>query len=138
MIEELLNEPYWVIDFLPEQVPQGSAGQYFAVQHYYLNSTLLDDLHRRFTDILLKLNCYDDFEVRFPDEDQGTLNPAPETLSAWICREGKDLCVLLPEDKALITLNHDDLYMTVYHPSPRLLKLLKALVSSGGLFLRKP
>ena len=31
MIEELLQKPYWVIDFLPQQVPADSAGQFFAV-----------------------------------------------------------------------------------------------------------
>ena len=32
MIETLLNKPYWVIDILPEQVPEDSAGQYFAIE----------------------------------------------------------------------------------------------------------
>ena len=35
-VERLLETPYWVIDFLPMQVPQGSAGQFFAVEQYYL------------------------------------------------------------------------------------------------------
>ena len=41
MIETLLNKPYWVVDFLPEQVPEGSAGQFFAVEDYWLRKPAL-------------------------------------------------------------------------------------------------
>lgn len=37
MVEELLEKSYRVVDFLPEQVPEGSAGQFFAVEKYYMN-----------------------------------------------------------------------------------------------------
>ena len=57
MIEALLNKPYWVIDILPEQVPKDSAGHYFAIEQYYLQQPGIMDIHHRFTDILLKLNC---------------------------------------------------------------------------------
>ena len=33
-MEELLQKPCWVIDFLPEQVPADAAGQFFAVEEY--------------------------------------------------------------------------------------------------------
>ena len=35
--ERLLQAPYWVIDFLPMQVPQESRGQFFAVEQHYLS-----------------------------------------------------------------------------------------------------
>ena len=31
MIEQLLNTPCHIIDFLPQQVPENSPGQFFAV-----------------------------------------------------------------------------------------------------------
>ena len=62
-IEDLLNTPYWVVDLLPEQVPAGSPGQYFEIERYYLEKKRLRKLHRRFLDILLKLNCFFDIEV---------------------------------------------------------------------------
>ena len=65
MIEELLNKPYWVIDILPEQVPEGGAGQYFAVERYWQQSPAFAEIRRRFAGILLKLNCYSDFRVCF-------------------------------------------------------------------------
>ena len=41
-IEELLQTPYWIIDILPMQVPKDSAGQYFAVEDYYLKEKLAE------------------------------------------------------------------------------------------------
>ncbi len=138
MTERLLNKPYWVIDFLPEQVPEGSAGQYFAVENYYLQPSRLAEIHRRFTDILLKLNCYYDYQVWLPGADRYADNPPPEELAAWIRTERKDLLIVLPGEEALITLNHDDLYMTVYNPSGTLRKRIGCLTAAEGLFFRQP
>ena len=138
MTESLLNKPYWVVDFLPEQVPQGSAGQFFAVEKFFLSEPALSGLHRRFTDILLKLNCYYDFQVCPSGTDQFVRNPEPETLDSWICREQKNLCILLPREDAMITLDHDDTHMTVYNPSETLLNRVRLLASAEGLFLWQP
>ena len=114
MTEALLNKPYWVVDILPEQVPADSAGRYFAVERYYLRQPGITDIHYRFTDILLKLNCYSDFLVCLPDREQQIRNPEPEVLASWINAEQKDLCIVLEGEDALVTLNHDDTCMTVY------------------------
>ena len=45
MIETLLNKPYWVIDILPEQVPEDSAGRYEA-KHLVI-SQLVDRIEVR-------------------------------------------------------------------------------------------
>lgn len=37
-IEELLEKPFYVIDFLPEQVKPDARGQFFDVECYLLNS----------------------------------------------------------------------------------------------------
>ena len=62
-IEEYLNKPYWVIDILPKQVPADGRGQYFKIEEYYLEHPQIDDIYRKFTNILLKLNCYNDINV---------------------------------------------------------------------------
>lgn len=134
MMEELLNKPYWVIDFLPRQVPAKGGGQFFAVEEYYLRSPL----RRGFAEILLKLNCYYDIEVCEPETEKWQKNPPPEALFSWIADNEKDLCVLLPRENALITANRDDLYMTVYAPSEELLQLLRSLAAASGLFLWQP
>ena len=138
MIEALLNKPYWVIDFLPRQVPEGSAGQFFAVEQFYLQEPRQSALRRQFAEILLKLNCYFDLLICEPEEENWARNPAPDKLLSWLTQEKKDLCVLLPEENTLITVNRADLYMTVYGPSESLLKLLGQLAVSAGLFLWQP
>ena len=32
IVERLIEAPYWVIDFLPRQVPTDSGGQFFVVE----------------------------------------------------------------------------------------------------------
>ena len=134
----LLEKPCWVIDFLPEQVSAHSAGQFFAVERFYLREPRYAALRRSFADILLKLNCYYDLEVGAPEEGQPERNPAPERLFSRVTENQKDLCVLLPEVSALITLNRDDTHMTVYNPPARLLKRLGELAAAEGLFLWQP
>ncbi len=138
MTETLLNQPYWVIDILPEQVPEDGPGRYFAVEAYYLQPDRIAGIRRRFTDFLLKLNCYYDFRIGTPEEDPAEDNPTPDQLDARINTEKKDLLILLTGEEALITLNRDDLYMTVYHPSETLLGRMERLASAEGLFLRRP
>lgn len=138
MIETLLTKPYWVIDFLPEQVPDGSPGQFFAVERFYLSEPQQTDLRRCFADILLKLNCYYDFEICLADSDQPERNSAPERLFAWVIRNQEDLCVLLRDEKTLITLNRNDTGMTVYNPQEKLLRRLEKLAVAEGLFVWQP
>ncbi len=135
MIEALLEKPYWVIDFLPRQVPEGSTGQYFAVERFYLQEPRQSALRRQFAEILLKVNCFYDLLICDPEEENWDRNPAPERLYSLLVQEKKDLFIHLPEDSALITLNLDDTYMTVYGPSESLLGLLSQLSVSAGLFL---
>ena len=138
MIEALLNKPYWVIDILPEQVPEDSAGQYFAIEQYYLQQLGITDIHHRFTAILLKLNCYSDFLVCLSDQEQQIRNPEPERLVSWINEEQKDLCIVLAEEDVLITLNHDDTCMTVFNPPKPLRGRIRSLAAANGLFLWQP
>ena len=81
--ERLLLQPYWVIDFLPKQVPQDSRGQFFAVEQYYLTGKRHERLCRQLADVVLKLNCYHDLTVNHGG-DEWINNPAPEVLAAWI------------------------------------------------------
>ena len=138
IVERLLEKPYWVIDMLPMQVPQDSAGQFFAVENYYLEEPQHTRLCRRFADVLLKLNCYHDLLVNHDGE--WVKNPAPATLVAWLTeamRHGH-LCALIETEETLITASSGDTNMTLYNPSPALLKILEKLASASGLFLWQP
>ena len=137
-MEELLKKPYWVIDFLPEQVPPQSAGQVFAVERFYLREPRQSALRRRFAEILLKVNCYYDVWICEPEEEAWQQHPAPEQLFSWITENKKDACILLPDENTLFTINRDDVCMTIFNPADRLLQLLDRLSIAEGLFLWQP
>ena len=80
-IEEYLNKPYWVIDILPKQVPAERRGKYFRIEKYFLEHSQIDDIYRKFIQILLKLNCYEDIDVSH-DGDEWMTNPDPHELEA--------------------------------------------------------
>ena len=136
-IDELLNTTCFVIDILPERVEKDSEGQYFAVEEYYLKLDELSKLSWKFTDILLKLNCYYDFQVCFHEE--WNKNPLPKILAGWIFQCIKDkkgyMNILIEGGNAMITVSGGDLYMTLYNPNDRLMDLIEKLAGAEGLFV---
>ena len=52
-IEELLQTPCWVVDFLPRQVPVDSAGQYFSVEKYYLEKERMAAIKQKHIELVL-------------------------------------------------------------------------------------
>lgn len=138
MTEAYYEKPYWVVDLLPEQVPPDSPGRYFAVEGFYLEPPRYAALRRRFADILLKLYCYYDMEAGGPEDDAFRRDIDPERLYAWITDNKRDLRILLPEERALIALDRDDICITVYDPSPVLLRRIGQLAAAEGLFVWQP
>ena len=106
----------------------------------YRSRPLIDALYRRFTDILLKLNCYEDLSFSTDGEEWET-NPLSSQIEAMVRQSLSDLrmlYVMLPAVETLITLSADDIYMTIYNPNEETLELLAPLVTSEGLFIWKP
>ena len=139
-IEDFLEKTYWVIDLLPRQVPAQSLGQYFRIEEHYRKPPRIDALYCRFTDILLKLNCYEDLAFS-TDGEQWETNPLPTQIETMVSQSLSDLrmlYVILPAVETLITLSADDIYMTIYNPNAETLELLASLVASEGLFIWKP
>ena len=139
-IEEYLDKPYWVIDILPKQVPADGRGQYFRIEKFFLEHPQINNIYRKFTNILLKLNCYEDIGVSYDGEDWIT-NPAPHELEAALLKYMADkqmLYIVLKSADVLITVSGDDTYMTVYNPTEEVLELLGSLAGSEGLVMWKP
>ena len=155
-IEYLLNKSYYVIDFLPEQVPQDSKGQFFEVEKFYLSKGKLKELQDKFIDILLKLNCYYDFIVVV--DEKVVINPKPSELIKFIYNKSNVNILIDGQVKnsyvkganskrndnkneanklSLITINHGDTYMTVYNACKDLLNKIKLLAQANGLFVWK-
>ena len=136
-IEEYLNKPYWVVDILPKQVPADSRGQYFKIEKYYLEHPQIDNIYRKITNILLKLNCYEDIDVSH-DGDEWITNPDPHELEAALLGSMADkqmFYIILKSGDVMITVSGDDTYMTVYNPTEEMLELIGSLAGSEGLFL---
>ena len=125
-IDELLQTPYWIIDILPMQVPQESAGQYFAIEKYFLSGQFAA-VKQKHINTVLKLNCYMDVYI------DGEMNPAPGRIAEMM--KERTVCILLGD--AMILAGHDDLHMTLFNSGARLLELIKAISASEGLFVWK-
>ena len=136
LIEQYLEKPYWVIDFLPKQVPENSRGQYFNIESFYMSEPQYGLLLQKFVHILTKLNCYEDFCVRSSSGEWVT-NPDPQALETWVM-ERKPLFLLMRSQDAMLAINGDDLYITLYNPKEELLQLVRPLAASEGLFVWKP
>ncbi|MBO4721675.1 MAG: hypothetical protein J5629_01950 [Muribaculaceae bacterium] len=136
-IEAYLSRPYWIIDILPKQVPADGAGQYFAIEKYFLSSPCLDAIYQKFANVILKLNCYYDIMVGLADDDKWLVNPTPEDLIHSVL-ERKSLNILLNNVQAMIAITGDDHYMTLYGPNEETLEIITALAAAEGLHVWKP
>lgn len=134
IIEELMNKKPHLIDIFPRKVPQKSDNRYFGVERYFQRNRA--DIDRRFTAVILKLLCY--YDMTLETEDGLAEDPAAEELSALLekCFRGGTgfVNILLNECEALIMLNSDDLYMTVYNAEGEAAELISQLARSEGLF----
>ena len=138
MIDDFFDKEYWVVDFLPKQVPENAGGKFFSVEQYYLEPSRYAVLREQFSDILLKLYCYYDLRLFVDDDTKGIFNPDSELLASHIMDNQSNLCMLFGTFEALITLGRDDTNLTIYAPSEDLLELIRMLAGAVGLFVWKP
>ena len=138
MIDNFFEKEYWVVDFLPKQVPENAGGRFFSVEDYYREPSRYVVLRERFSDILLKLYCYYDLRLFVNDDTEGIINPEPKMLASHIMDNQSDLCILIGASEALVTLGRDDTNLTIYAPSEDLLQLIRTLAGAVGLFVWKP
>ena len=136
----LLEGPYWIVDILPEQVSAEAAGQYFAVERYFLRPERIVPLRRKYAEILLRLNCYCDMAVSFDACASWETNPDPETFAARVTAlsENEFLRAVLAGQNAMIDYDRNDTYLTVYDPGEALQDKVRALAAAEGLFVWSP
>ena len=137
-IEWLLEQEYAVIDFLPEQVPADSSGQFFAVERFFLQEPEHSALRRKFLRILLKLSCYAAVSAYNLTLEQEAEPPSPDLLADWMLSGSSDILLLIPEEQTLLSARRDETNLTVYHPSARIRTLAARLAAAEGLFLWTP
>ena len=129
-VEELLQEPYVIIDILPRRVPENSPGQYFAVEKYFRNEPQVSVVKQKHIDLILKLNCYRDISA----DEWENVNPPPEQIAEAMRREP----VMIMTGDSMFCSEPDELYMTLYHPDGGLLSLVRTLAAGEGLYVWEP
>ena len=137
MMGALLEGPYWIVDILPEQVGADAAGQYFAVERYFLQPGRIVPLRRKYAEFLLRLNCYVDMAVSFDACATWETNPDPETFAERLAGlSGNEfLRAVFAGQNAMIDYDRNDTYLTVYDPGEALLDKVRALAAAGELFV---
>lgn len=140
LMEALLEEPFWIADLLPMQVPREAPGQYFAVDRYFRQPRQQAALHRKQAELLLRLNCYADMEVCFDCCESWERNPEPEAFVRRMeALAGNEfLRAVFPDREAMIDIEPGDTWMTVYCRDPALLELIRRLTAAEGLFFWQP
>ena len=138
-IEEMLKKPYMVMDILPYRVPENSEGQYAAVENYFRSLPQKEVITRKYTDIILKLNCYYDICVSYGYSEEWSDNPAPQEFAdAVMNRKINSVRILIPSADMMIDIDRDDTYAVVFGEDEEVLKLLEKLAAAEGLFMWKP
>ena len=128
--EELLQRPYWIIDIMSSQVPEGSPGQYFAVENNFLQGERFEEIKQKHINLVLKLNCYRDISI----SDETEINPLPE----HIADEMKKRYLYIMIDESMILSEPDDTHLTVFDPDPELLELIRQIASGESLYVWRP
>ena len=144
IVDEMFDKTYWIVDILPEQVPKDSAGQYFAIEEYFLKEPQISELRKGMARIILKLNCYYDIyvinEIKEEVNESAVRNPNPDDLINLFSGEHAvdRVCILVEGEDALIVSNRDETYLTVYGPTSRLLNVISILAQAEGMHVWRP
>ena len=138
--EALLNRRYRIIDVLPGRTPESFAAAYSALEKYSFRDPEADMPYARFLNLIVKLSCFCNIAVSRPEGGAWVRSPEPEYLSktlSELAETRRGGLHILADGKLLITLDAGDLYMTVYGSCPRLMRRIRQLARSEGLFIWK-
>lgn len=137
-IDELLEKPCYIIDFLPQQVPEQAPDNFYEVENYLLNEYELYGLKDKYIKIILKVMCYYRITVQWNGWIE---NPSPEKIADIIDTIMKNhsgwVDIVLPDKDVLIQFEWDCLHMSVYNPDDEMRKLFEQIAFSEGMFWRK-
>lgn len=134
-IEELLNKPCYVIDFLPQKVSKTAKGHFFDVEYYLLNSQKRHEMKNKYVNIILKLMCYYRASVLWNGWND---NPKPEDIDDAIMEimenHSGTLNILFSEENVLLVFEWDCLNLTAYNLSESMKEVAEKIALSEGFF----
>ena len=134
-MKSLLNKSYFVIDFLPEQVPQTSQKRFFDIEQYFMSNTEIKNHALKIIRIILKLYCYFHFDI-YCRQWFGSIEVKQLTKMIYktVTSKKGDIYILLADEDCLLHIEGGVLNLTVYNPNTHLQQLLSSLALSENLF----
>lgn len=137
-INELLEKPCHVIDFLPQRVPNTSNGHFFDVEYYLLNNKKRHEMKNRYVNIILKLMCYYRTSILWNGWNN---NPKPADIEAAVSEimenHSGTLNILFPDEDVLLVFEWDCLNFAVYNLSESMKEIVEKIALSEGFFCWK-
>lgn len=138
IVDRLLEKPCYIVDFLPQQVPQGCGGQFFKVENYFLNEYECYGIRDKFIRIILKTMCYYPVSVYC---GKWIVQPKPEQvvkiINTIMENHSGDMNVVFTSKDVLLQFGWDCLNLSVYNPDEEMRILFEKIAMSEGMFWRE-
>lgn len=134
-IDELLETPCYVIDYLPQVVPENSRGDFFDVESYLLSSEKRHEMKCRYVNIILKWMCY--YHMTITGNDNLRPIDIENAIAEVMENPSEVLHILLPDERVLIIIEGDSLHFTLYNVPEGMKELIERISLSEGFFFRK-
>ena len=138
LVEQLLKEECYVIDFLPKKVAKAFVERFFEVEEYFLQGNEWERIKESFVRILLKLQCYYGFKVY--DEkwhEEFSINELADMIKDVLSSSNRHMNMLCEEDKLLICIEGSALNLSIYNASEEMVTLLSEMAMAEGLYIKK-
>lgn len=138
LVEKLLKEECYVIDFLPKKVPEEYIERFLEVEEYFLQGNEWEHIKESFIRILLKLQCYCSF--KFYNEkwyEELSVNELLDLLKHVLSSSNGYANMLSIESKMLICIEGSTLNFSIYNATEDILAVLSAMATAEGLYIRK-
>ena len=137
VIDDLLGKECYIIDFLPQTVPADTAGHFFDVEYYLLNSERHLAIKDKFAGVILKIMCYYQTCVLW----NGWIEkPNPKVIDNAISEIMKNhsgtLNIIFSDVNTLLVFDWDCLNLSIYNPPKEAQRLFEQIAFSEGLFWR--
>ncbi|MBQ8278704.1 MAG: hypothetical protein IJZ23_02580 [Roseburia sp.] len=138
LVEQLLKEECYVIDFLPERVSEQYAERFLEVEEYFLQGNEWIRIKDSFVRILLKLQCYCSFRVYNEHwYEEFSICELADMLNRVLTSSNGYMNMLSIDNKLLICIEGFALNLSIYNATEDMLDLLSEMARTEGLYIRK-
>lgn len=138
LVEKLLKEECYVIDFLPKKVPEEYIDRFLEVEEYFLQGNEWEHIKESFIRIMLKLQCYCSFEI-YNEKwyEKLSINELANMLKRVLASSNGYMNMLSKENKLLICIEGSTVNLSIYNATEDILAVLSAMATAEGLYIRK-